>query len=178
MESAEATLQRLEQERIAAKARWDSDHALQHLVLAFQALRRIPERGVQRDVIATLWPDDAYAKAQDKLAAERFAADLQAIQLGDEETIERHRDRNRVIIPPSAVDISRMYHALRWPILYVENRDVRVMLLQSCLTVARHGSLREMCEDYGWKRTTVIARVERAGRSIATGLNKDGVSRW
>lgn len=169
-------LQRLESLKLARQG-WNHETVQDHMVGAFQILRRLPE-GQKHKAVRTVWPDDVFAKDQDALVTERFATEVHAIALGDEETIQRVREKNRVIVPPRAEEITRMMKALAWPATYIENNAIRAVLVQCSHRMACRGSIRKLCRERGWPYSTTFARLEAACRTIAEGLIRDGIPTW
>ena len=178
MRGAEEELARLAGVRSdMAHVGWVRETVFARLVGSYETILKLPDRAKHRG-IKSIWPDDIFAKAQDKLEWERFQAEVAAIELGEEETRKRASEKNRVVIPPSAADISNMERVLPWPAVYIPDQFLRVVVLNCALTVARNKSLREMCRQRGWPYSTTQARCGRACDAIANGLAADGVAVW
>lgn len=177
MRSAEDALAEIEARRRIAEHGWNSDKVLASIVGGYRTLRKLPDMARHR-AIRSVWPDDIYAKAPELIEVERFAAEVHAIQLGAEETKARQDERNRTVIPPTPSEIDQMTVSLVWPARYVEQRALRVVVMQCAVVRASDMSLRKLCRDRGWPYETTFARCKRAGKIIADGLNKDGVASW
>ena len=175
--SASEELAMLDARRAIAINGWNGDDVLFHLVAAFRTLRKLPDKA-RHKAIRSVWPDDAFAKEPDSLETERFAAEVAAIELGDEEVKARHAEQNRSTIPPTPIEISQMNEALAWPARYIEERHLRVIVMTCSVVRASNRSLHGLCRDRGWPYSTTYMRAIRAGRSIAAGLNRDGVATW
>lgn len=61
---------------------------------------------------------------------------------------------------------------LRW------DSDERLMLLTWARAKASGDSIRDICRQQGWSRNTFERRHKAACRTIAAGLNRDGVALW
>ena len=177
MRSPQEEIERLISERALEQHGWNSDKVLNSLVDAFRTLRKLPDR-TRHKTIRSVWPDDTFAKEPDLLETERFAAEVHAIALGQDEIQARQSQRNRTIIPPSPLDIDRMTLALVWPARYIEDRALRVVVMECAVVHAADRSLRKMCRERGWPYTTTFARCQRAGAIMAKSLNQDKVAAW
>lgn len=177
MRSAEDALAEIEARRHMAEHGWNSDKVLNALVEGFRTLRKMPDKA-RHGTIRSVWPDDIYAKEPDLLEVERFAAEVHAIQLGEEEMKARHEERNWTIVPPTPAEISRMSAVLVWPARYLEDRAIRVVVMSCAVVRASDRSLMKMCRERGWPYTTTFARCRKAGKVIASRLNEEGVAAW
>lgn len=177
MRSAQDELDRLARKRMLLEHGWNSEKVLVAVVDAFRTLGKLPDRS-RHKVLRSAWPDDTYAKAPKLIETEKFAAEVHAIALGEEEIQARQAERNFVIVPPTPVDIDRMSIALVWPARYIEDRAIRVVLMQCSVVRAADKSLRKLCRDRGWPYEATFARCRRAGKIIAARLNEDGVATW
>lgn len=156
---------------------WNSDKVLNAVVDAYRTLRKMPDK-TRHKAIRCAWPDDIYAKAPNLIETEKFAAEVHAIALGEEEIQARQAERNRTVVPPSPIDINRMSIALVWPARYIEDRAIRVVLMECSVIRAADLSLRKMCRQRGWPYTTTFMRCQRAGAVIAGRLNEEGIAAW
>jgi hypothetical protein len=151
--------------------RWDGPHVAHRFAEAIDTLCKLPLGRWGPSEIRNCWPA-YYDEWADLLAQLGDGAD------GIEQTWQR---RNRVRIPPSAVEISQMERALFWPGAYLRGRHELTCALNVCgLAHARGLSVRDVVKRGKHARIHSPTQWNKlaltAADTIAVGLRVDGIA--
>lgn len=151
--------------RRSAGDRWTPDHVRERLLQAVRTLAKVVGRVRPREFGNGL-PDPV----QPPLAL------LEMIeQMSDPDL---HKVEQSVAVSTLSHDISLAEEAIRWPYLYLIRAGLdgpnRVLMLY-LRTASRRRSFRRLARERGWSASTVNAALDKAFRTIAAGLERDGV---
>jgi Domain of unknown function (DUF6362) len=119
---------------------WSIVHALDRLEEAFQVMAMMP--GATRPkAYGSAWPSVVQEKIPLVILAEMSAS-------GELET--QQEEQNRVRLPPSSAQITRMEQALRWPFEYLRDRpELARAISQRAMWAAMRVDIRRRCERRG-----------------------------
>jgi hypothetical protein len=121
-------------------SRWEIVHVLDRLEEAFEVMGMMPA-ATRPKAYGSAWP----AIVQEKIPLV-ILAEMSAI--GELETQEE--EKNRVRLPPSSAQITRMEQALRWPFEFLRDRpELARAISQRSMWAAMHVNIRKRCERRG-----------------------------
>ena len=145
---------------------WTGPHVGHRLIEAFKTLARMP--GLHFANGSGYWPAYHYDWA-DLLAQQEMEKD---------EREKRDRDiNNRVRIPPTAVDVSRMEIAIGWPAHYLRSRPLILRIVQRVAVLKSRDSELDSIARRLRKNPYYVRRINRLGLDIiALGLHSDGLA--
>jgi hypothetical protein len=116
---------------------WSIVHALDCLEEAFAVMAMMPA-ATRPKAYGSAWPSIVQEKIPLVILAEMSAS-------GELET--QQEEKNRVRVPPSSAQITRMEQALRWPFEYLRERpDLARAISQRAMWAAMHVDIRKRCE--------------------------------
>jgi hypothetical protein len=119
---------------------WSQIHALDRLEEAFQVMGMMPA-ATRPKAYGSAWPSIVQEKIPLVILAEMSAS-------GELET--QQEEQNRVRVPPSSAQISRMEQALRWPFEYLrDQQELARAISQRAMWSAMHVNIRKRCERRG-----------------------------
>lgn len=146
--------------------KWDGPHAGKRLVEAFATLAQIPWH----------WGPAGYGRPWPEYSHD--VADLNCQQQGDHWLLKlRTEQRNRVRLPPSANEITRMETAIAWPLRYLAaDPYVSMVVLLVAADKARGLDMRDIAERVRMQPATLRRRNGSGLDLIAGGLRREGVS--
>lgn len=117
--------------------RWTIIHTLDRLEEAYTVLASLPAATRPKE-FGTAWPS---------IVQERIPLVVEAELAASGELEVREADRNRVRLPPTTAQITRMEQALRWPFEYLGDRpELARALNQKALWSAMRIDIRKRCE--------------------------------
>jgi hypothetical protein len=119
---------------------WSQIHALDRLEEAFQVMAMMPA-ATRPKAYGSAWPSIVQEKIPLVILAEMSAS-------GELES--QQDEKNRVRVPPSSAQISRMEQALRWPFEYLRDQpELARAISQRAMWSAMHVDIRKRCERRG-----------------------------
>src|SRR6266404_2348050 len=119
---------------------WSIVHVLDRLEEAFEVMAMMPA-ATRPKAFGSAWPSMVQEKIPLVILAEMAAG-------GELET--REEEKNRVRMPPSSAQITRMEQALRWPFEYLrEWPELARAISQRSMWSAMHVNIRKRCERRG-----------------------------
>ena len=119
---------------------WSQIHVLDRLEEAFQVMAMMPA-ATRPKAYGSAWPSIVQEKIPLVILAEMSAS-------GELET--QQEEQNRVRMPPSSAQITRMEQALRWPFEYLRDQpELARAISQRSMWAAMHVNIRKRCERRG-----------------------------
>ena len=116
---------------------WSQIHVLDRLEEAFEVMAMMPA-ATRPKAYGSAWPSIVQEKIPLVILAEMSAT-------GELET--QQEERNRVRVPPSSAQITRMEQALRWPFEYLRDQpELARAVSQRCMWAAMRVNIRKRCE--------------------------------
>jgi hypothetical protein len=116
---------------------WEIVHVLDRLEEAFEVMAMMPA-ATRPKAFGSAWPSIVQEKIPLVILAEMSAS-------GELET--QQEEQNRVRLPPSSAQISRMEQAMRWPFEYLRDRpELARAISQRSMWAAMHVNIRKRCE--------------------------------
>lgn len=139
--------------------RWTIVHCLDRLEEAYQVLGSLPAATRPKEY-GTAWPSVVQEKIPLMIQAELAAS-------GDLEL--READKNRVRLPPTTAQITRMEEALRWPFEYLSDKPELAKAIQLRTMWSAMGvDIRKRCQRKGIDHDDFNARWQ-AALAVITG---------
>lgn len=119
---------------------WSIVHVLDRLEEAYEVMAMMPA-ATRPKAYGSAWPSFVQDKIPLVILAEMSAS-------GELET--QQEEQNRVRLPPSSAQISRMEQALRWPFEYLRDRpELAKAISLKTMWAAMHVDIRKRCERRG-----------------------------
>jgi hypothetical protein len=121
-------------------SKWSIVHVLDRLEEAFEVMGMMPA-ATRPKAYGSAWPSMVQEKIPLVILAEMSA-------IGELET--QQEEQNRVRLPPSSAQITRMEQALRWPFEYLGDRPLLARAIsQRAMWAAMRVDIRRRCERRG-----------------------------
>lgn len=150
--------------RKAAPSDWSTDLVGKRLVQAFITLDRLPRLRGPREP-GGHWP----------VTVTEWADRLAQAELGESERRERERVSNRVVIRPTAVEITKMETAFEWlRELRLQDSGMALVTTLWALRTARGRSIKALCIEKHWAPHTFFRKRTKALAYLADMLNARG----
>jgi hypothetical protein len=151
--------------RETVPAFWDATLVGKRLVEAFITLDRMPRlRGPRAP--GGHWPR----------TVTEWADQLAQAELEESERRARQQAANRIVIRPTAAEITHMEMAFEWlSELRVEDSGMALVTTLWALRTARGKSIKKLCAEKHWLPHTFFRKRARALATLAAALNARGV---
>lgn len=146
-------------------AEWTGPLVGHAMIAAFKTLNRLPEQGRPR----------GYGQAMPNYRYEELDLWYQKQQIAEERR-RNEAQRNRVVVRPTTLQITRMYMAFDWIAAYRRvDPDAADRIQEWAHARAHHGSLDDVCARRNWSIRTMNRIRNRGLSAIADTLNQDSV---